>query len=143
MRIVEMTMADYDAFMELMKRIPEMQPREADSREAIARYLARNAGLSFAAWKGDTLVGCALCGHDGRRGYLQHVMVDPLHRGQGVAHRLVTRCLDGLEAIGILKTHIDVFVTNDLANSYWPRRGWQRRHDVHRYSFNRSADPNA
>jgi ribosomal protein S18 acetylase RimI-like enzyme len=125
-----------------MKRIPEMVIREADSREAVARYLERNPGLSFAAWDGETLIGCALCGHDGRRGYLQHVAVDRLYRGKGIAHDLVTECLDALEAIGIEKTHLDVFVANQAANVYWQRRGWQKRDDINRYSYNRSANPN-
>ncbi len=133
--------ADYDAFLDLMRRIPEMHLREADSRASIARYLERNPGFSFMAWEGDRLAGCALCGHDGRRGYLQHVMVDPAHRGRGLAHVLVTRCLDALEAVGILKTHIDVYVTNEGANRYWARRGWQKRNDIYRYSFSRSENP--
>ena len=83
------------------------------------------------------IIGCAMCGHDGRRGYLQHVIVEPEFRGRGIAHQMVTRCLEGLEAIGICKTHLDVFRTNDLANAYWTRRGWKRRDDIYRYSYNR------
>jgi ribosomal protein S18 acetylase RimI-like enzyme len=143
MRVAELTLDDYEAFLALIRRIPEMRLREADSREAIGRYLARNSGLSFAAWDGDELVGFALCGHDGRRGYMQHVAVDPRHRGQGIARQMVTRCLDGLAALGIMKTHMDVYGTNDYANAYWQRCGWQRRDDVYRYSLNRSTNPEA
>jgi N-acetylglutamate synthase len=143
MRITEMTISDYDAFMNLMRRTPEMHVREADSKEAIERYLLRNPGLSLLAWADGKLVACAMCGHDGRRGYLQHVVADPAYRGRGIAHELVTRCLDNLEGLGILKTHIDVFLTNNLANTYWSRRGWQKRDDVYRYSYNRSKNPNA
>jgi hypothetical protein len=32
---------------------------------------------------------------------------------------------------------------NDLANEYWLRRGWTKRCDIKRYSFNRSSDPNS
>jgi len=142
-RIAELIIEDYAAVMDLMRRTPEMQIRETDSREAIQKYLLRNPGLSFAAWDDAQLIGCAMCGHDGRRGYLQHVITDPGYRGRGIAHELVTRCLDRLEALGILKTHIDVFVTNDLANTYWLKRGWQRRDDIYCYSFNRSKNPNA
>jgi ribosomal protein S18 acetylase RimI-like enzyme len=143
MHIAEMTIDDYASLMGLMLRTPEMRVREADSMEAIEKYLLRNPGLSFMSWDGDKLAGCAMCGHDGRRGYLQHVITDPAYRGRGVAHSLVTRCLDQLEKLGIRKTHIDVFVTNDLANDYWQKRGWQKRNDVYRYSYNRSANPNA
>jgi ribosomal protein S18 acetylase RimI-like enzyme len=143
MRVAEMTIEDYEALMGLMTRTPEMRIREADSKEAIEKYLFRNPGLSFTAWDGDKIVGCAMCGHDGRRGYLQHVIVDASYRGHGIAHDLVTHCLDKLETLGILKTHIDVFTSNEVANTYWRRRGWQKRDDVYRYSHNRSQNPNA
>jgi ribosomal protein S18 acetylase RimI-like enzyme len=143
MRVAQMTIEDYGALMDLMTRTPEMRIREADSKEAIGKYLFRNPELSFTAWDGEKLVGCAMCGHDGRRGYLQHVIVDASYRGQGIAHSLVTNCLDALETLGILKTHIDVFTSNEIANTYWLRRGWQKRDDVYRYSYNRSQNPNA
>jgi N-acetylglutamate synthase len=142
MQIVAMTIRDYNSVMDLMMRTSGVSVRQADSLEGIEKYLLRNPGLSFVAKDNETLVGCAMCGHDGRRGYLHHVMVEPAFRDQGIAHRLITRCLDQLEAIGIYKTHIDVLTTNDIANSYWTKRGWQLRSDIYRYSFNRSADGN-
>lgn len=76
------------------------------------------------------------------RGYLHHVIVREDHRGRGIGHAMVTRCLDRLEEIGIAKTHIDVLVTNDLAKEFWRKRGWTRRDDIQRYSFNRSPNSN-
>jgi N-acetylglutamate synthase len=143
MTITELTIDRYDEVLALMKRTPGVAVREADSRDATARYLERNPGFSFIAEDETRIIGCAMCGHDGRRGYLQHVIVEEACRGRGIAQALVTRCLDRLEAAGILKTHLDVFVTNDLANGYWQRRGWKRRDDIHRYSFIRSMNPNA
>ena len=141
MKISELTLDRYDEVLALMTRTPGVSVREADSKDAAARYLARNPGLSFIAEEGG-VIGCAMCGHDGRRGYLQHVIVEESHRGRGIAHALVTRCLDRLEELGIVKTHIDAFVTNDLANDYWKRRGWMLRDDIHRYSFVRAANEN-
>jgi ribosomal protein S18 acetylase RimI-like enzyme len=143
MQLVEMTIGDYDAIMRLMTRTSGIVIRVVDSRENVEKFLLRNPGLSFVAWEGEVMVGCAMCGHDGRRGYLHHVVVEPTFRGQGIAHQLITRCLDRLESEGIFKTHIDVLTTNGVANNYWVKRGWQRRTDIHRYSYNRSADANA
>ncbi|RYF50335.1 MAG: GNAT family N-acetyltransferase [Cytophagaceae bacterium] len=143
MKISELTIHHYDEVMALFQRTPGVSVRDADSKDSTARYLARNPGLSFVAEEDGKIIGCAMCGHDGRRGYLQHVVVDPPHRGGGIAHDLVSRCLDGLEDAGIVKVHIDVLVTNDVANDYWTRRGWIRRDDIHRYSFNRSGNPEA
>jgi ribosomal protein S18 acetylase RimI-like enzyme len=132
----------YDDVMALMHHTSGVSIRDADSRSATERYLARNPGLSFLSIDGEQVVGCAMCGHDGRRGYLQHVVVDEAYRGRGIAHELVERCLAELHKIGIDKTHIDVFVDNDIANVYWPRRGWQLRKDIYRYSMNRSGRDN-
>ncbi len=143
MRVIEFAIERYDEWLALMKRTPGVTVRDADSRSAMARYLERNPGLSFVAEVDGKIVGCALCGHDGRRGYLQHVIVTPEHRRRGIANALVTRCLDELEKIGILKTHIDVFVTNEVGNAYWRRRGWRLRDDILRYSYIRSKSENA
>lgn len=142
MNISELTIDRFSEVLGLFRRTPGICVRDVDSLEATKRYLDRNPGLSFIA-ESDRVIGCAMSGHDGRRGYLQHVVVDEEHRGQGVAHELVSRCLSGLERCGIFKIHIDVLITNDLANGYWQRRGWMKRLDIHRYSMNLSSNPNA
>ncbi|MDB5983216.1 MAG: GCN5-related N-acetyltransferase [Pseudomonas sp.] len=137
-----MTMDDYDAVIELMKSTPGVSFRDADSRESTAKYLQRNPGLSFVAEVGGALGGCVMCGHDGRRGYLQHLVVLPQYRGQGIANALVERCLSELEELGILKCHLDVIKTNTSAASYWQHQGWHLRTDIDRYSFIRSGNEN-
>ena len=137
-----MTMADYDGVIALMHQTPGVSVREADSRDAIERYLLRNPGLSFVAEDGAALVGCIMSGHDGRRGYLQHLLVVPAYRERGVASALIEACLAGLESIGILKSHIDVLATNETGQRFWARRGWMLRTDLRRYSFVRSGGDN-
>jgi ribosomal protein S18 acetylase RimI-like enzyme len=138
-----MTLNDYDAVLDLMKRTPGVTVRDADSRESTARYLERNPGLSFVAELDGALAGCVMCGHDGRRGYLQHLVVAPEYRRQGLAASLVERCLSGLEQEGIVKCHLDVIKTNTAAAQYWSGQGWSLRTDIDRYSFIRSGDHNA
>lgn len=138
-----MTIADYDTVIDLMQRTPGVTVRDADSREATRRYLERNPGLSFVATAGDDTVGCIMSGHDGRRGYLQHLIVAPTHRRQGIANALVEHCLAGLDALGIAKSHVDVLKTNAGAHAYWASQGWQLRTDIDRYSFVRRGGSNA
>lgn len=142
MEIAEMTIDRYDAVLDLMRQTSGVAVRSADSREMTVRYLERNPGFSFVGLEGDDVVAYAMCGHDVRRGYLRHVIVLPEYRKRGIALALIEHCLSKLESIGIFKTHIDVFVENDLANEYWQRRGWVKRDDINRYLFNRSSDPN-
>lgn len=141
--IIPMQLTDYDAVMALMQQTPGVSIRAADSRDATARYLDRNPGLSFIAKVDDAIVGCIMSGHDGRRGYLQHLLVLPAHRRQGIARSLVEHCLAALALLGIDKSHVDVLKTNIAAQAWWQQAGWTRRDDTERYSLIRSGAPNA
>ncbi|WP_419901999.1 GNAT family N-acetyltransferase [Kiloniella sp.] len=117
--------------------------READSKAATARYLDRNPGLSFIAEIRGEIIGCVMCGHDGRRGYLQHLIVAPKARKQGLGEKLFQKCIDALADIGIDKTHIFVFKDNSLANTFWASKGWSLRQDINQYSYTYSGNENA
>ena len=138
-----MTIDDYDEVVELMKRTPGVTFRDADSRESTARYLRRNPSLSFIATIDGYTVGCIMSGHDGRRGYLQHLVVLAEHRRKGVANALVERCLSALEELGINKSHIDVLNENQTGIAYWESQGWKLRTDIKRYSMVRGGGTNA
>lgn len=138
-----MTIDDYDAVMALMQQTPGVSIRDADSPSGVARYLQRNPGLSAVAQHADGIVGCLMAGHDGRRGYLNHLVVHPDHRGQGLAAALVEYCMDGLQREGILKSHLDVLLTNASAQAFWEHAGWTRRTDILKYSLVRGDNQNA
>ncbi|HEY4373608.1 MAG TPA: GNAT family N-acetyltransferase [Burkholderiales bacterium] len=138
-----MTLADYGAVLGLMRETPGLSVRDADSREAVERYLARNPGLSFVAPADGGLAGCIMCGHDGRRGYLQHLVVRPAYRRQGLGGALVRHCVEALATLGIAKCHVDVLKSNAQAARYWAGRGWTLRTDIDRYSYIHGGDANA
>ena len=143
MKVREMTMDDYDEVIDMLRITPGITVREADSRNSTKRYLERNPGLSFVATIDDRIVGCVMCGHDGRRGYLQHLVVKPENRHQGIGKALFTACIDSLKKVGIDKTHLFVFKSNSLANAFWESNGWILRDEVNIYSYNVSPNENA
>ena len=142
MNIREMTINDYDDIIEMFRATPGITVREVDSRDTTKKYLERNPGLSFVAVENECVMGCVMCGHDGRRGYLQHLVVKPEHRHQGIGKALVTACTDSLKQIGISKTHIFVFKSNSLANTFWANNGWILRNEINMYSYNASSNEN-
>lgn len=130
MLIREMTSEDYDAVYALWQATEGLGLSDADSREAIARYLERNPGLSFIAVENEELLGTVLCGHDGRRGYLHHLAVARSHRGQGLGRRLAQRALAALQAVDIHKCHLFVIKSNAPALAFWEANEWQVRTDI-------------
>ena len=130
-----MTPADVEAVFELWHRSGEVLRGVGDDPAGVIRFLTRNPGLSQVVRAGGVLVAAALAGHDGRRGYLHHVVVDPGWRERGIGRAMVQRCLDHLVAEGIEKLSIDVIATNAAAAAFWTSLGWTRRDDLVRYSF--------
>lgn len=138
-----MQIADYQPVMRLWQACEGLSLRDADSAAGIERYLARNPGLSFVALEGERIVGSLMAGHDGKRGYIQHLAVDGQLRGQGVASRLVALCLQALLAEGIKKSHVHVLKNNRPGREYWQRRGWYERSEIVMYSFVNGDNDNA
>ena len=125
-----MSIADYDATLALWRRCEGLCVGEGDSRDEVRRFLRRNPGLSFVAEAGGRIIGAALCGHDGRRGFIYHLAVAPGHRRNGTGTRLVRACLRGLRACGLRKFHIVVFANNRAGQGFWERIGWTLRQDL-------------
>jgi|GEM_PF-1093227 len=112
---------DYDDVLALWEGCEGiwLHPRAGDGREDIARYLERNQGLSLAARVEGALAGAVLCGHDGRRGSLNHLAVAPAFRGQGIGRALVERCLAALGEQGIARCNILVVAGNEAGRQFW------------------------
>jgi len=113
--------------------VPGLGLSSADEPQALSAFFARNPGLSWGAFDGETLVASVLAGHDGRRGFLYHLAVAPSHRGLGFSTELMRRALEGLSACGIEKVHVLVLAHNEVGLGFWAaaaRRGWHRRADL-------------
>jgi ribosomal protein S18 acetylase RimI-like enzyme len=124
--IRKMSIRDYTEVSAFWARLPGLgiHLEDVDSRDYIKRYLARNPGLSFVARSAGQVIGAVLCGHDGRRGILYHLAVDPDYRLSGVGRDLINHCLRALAKAGINKCYIFIFSKNTKAKSFWRKIGW-------------------
>jgi N-acetylglutamate synthase len=122
----EFSISDYDAALQVWQRVEGLEIAEGDDREGAAQFLARNPGLSRVAVDGSAIVGVALCGHDGRRGHIYHLAVDPAYQGRGLGKRLLDECLDGLRTAGVQRVIILVADDNQRGAEFWKRYGWEK-----------------
>lgn len=129
--LIDFDIEHYDAVYALWEAADGVGVDESDSRESIERYLQRNAGLSLVAFADEQLIAAALCGHDGRRGYLSHVAVADSHRGQGLGRQIVEACLTRLQAQGINGCNIRLLENNHDGRHFWERVGfWKHNVEV-------------
>ena len=130
-----MQASDFDQASDLWRHCDGVGLRDSDSQAGLEAYFARNPGLSFVAELDGAIVGSLLAGHDGRRGYLQHLAVADAHRRRGIGSRLLELGIAALAAEGIDKTHVHVFGDNQGGREFWDRRGWQQRNEIQLYSW--------
>jgi len=127
--------SDHAAALRLWQETEGVGVSEADSFAGIQQFLTRNPSLSLVASAEDELVATILCGHDGRRGFIHHLVVAPAHRRRGLAKELVRRCLAALSTQGIAKCHLFVFRENVVGRVFWERLGGEERNALVMVSF--------
>ena len=123
--IREFSINDYDAVIELWQRVEGLEIAEGDDREGVAQFLARNRGLSRVATDRSAIVGVVLCGHDGRRGHIYHLAVDPAYQGRGLGKRLLDESLAELRRTGVKRVIIMVADDNPNGRQFWKRSGYE------------------
>lgn len=131
MNIRKMLIYDYDKVYALWMSCSGMGLNNLDdSKDGIERFIKRNPDTCFVAENGDELIGVIMVGNDGRRGYIYHTDVDPQHRKQGIASRLVEAAMDALKKCGINKCALVVFERNENGNAFWEKLGFTVREDL-------------
>ncbi len=135
MNITPMKADDHTEVFALWTAVMPQTLSADDEQASLARFLARNPGLSLVARSDGALVGAVLCGHDGRRGFLYHMAVSPAFRRSGVARSLAREALTRLGDEGIDKCHIFVETNNSAAQNAWSSMCWNRRDDLYVYAM--------
>lgn len=131
MKIRSMNLSDYEMIYQLWLSCAGMGLNDLDdSKEGIERFLNRNPKTCFVAEEGQRIIGVIIAGNDGRRGYIYHTAVDPDHRHQLIATRLVNEAVEALRSLGINKVALVVFSDNSDGNAFWEKNGFTKREDL-------------
>ena len=131
-----MTLEDYENVHALWMKIKGFAIRSIDdSKEGVERFLNSNPGISVVAEEDGKIVGAILCGHDGRRGCMYHVCVDPEYRLKGIGKSMVVFAMEALRKEKINKVSLIAFTKNDVGNAFWKEIGWTGRKDLNYYDF--------
>jgi ribosomal protein S18 acetylase RimI-like enzyme len=100
--IREFCMEDYDSLIKLWdySNLP-YKPKGRDRRDRIGYELKEANALFFVAVVEGKLVGSVFGTHDGRKGWINRLVVAPEFQRRGIARMLVTRVEEVLSALGI------------------------------------------
>jgi ribosomal protein S18 acetylase RimI-like enzyme len=96
-----------------------------DDDEGLRTFAKRNPGTFLVAHQGDAVVGSAMGGWDGRRGWIYHVATSPEVRRTGLATRLVGEVEAKLAAQGARRVDLLVREGNDGGATFWRSLGYE------------------
>jgi ribosomal protein S18 acetylase RimI-like enzyme len=116
--------ADEPAVADLWGRIFAHDPPRNEPRAVIARKLRVQPDLFLVAEDAGRLLGTAVAGFDGVRGWVHHLAVEPGARRRGLGRRLMGEAERRLAALGCVKLNLQVRAGNEAALRFYQRLGY-------------------
>lgn len=126
--IREATAAHEDAAVALWAEAGLTRPWNPP-REDFARAIAGSTSTVLVAIDGDALVGTAMIGADGHRGWMYYLAVAASHRGQGLGRQLVRESEQWL-AVHAPKVQLMVRGDNAAVIDFYIALGYERQDTV-------------
>jgi len=97
-----------------------------DPVKDVARKLTVQPELLLIGEANGTLIGTAMAGYDGHRGWLYYLAIAPEHRRRGHARALVAAACDRLRALGCPKVELMVRESNTRSRDFYGSVGFAR-----------------
>ena len=115
--------ADIDTVVALWQRCGLTRPWN-DPHADIALARRDSNSTILVGRDGDAIVASARVGHDGHRGWVYYVAVDPDRRARGLGRAIMAAAEDWLRKAGILKLQLLVRRDNAQANAFYSSLGF-------------------
>jgi ribosomal protein S18 acetylase RimI-like enzyme len=116
--------ADEPGVIALWREVFPDEPGHNEPVAVIRRKLAVQRELFLVARDGGAVVGTAMAGYDGHRGWIYTVAVHPSHRRRGVGAALLRRSEEALLALGCPKVNLQVRATNAGVVAFYRKLGY-------------------
>lgn len=96
-----------------------------DPDEDLQRALRGSDSTVLAYLRDTDLVGTAMVGHDGHRGWVYYLAVAERERRSGIGRDLMRACEDWVSARGVPKLQLVVRTDNEAVRAFYERLGYE------------------
>ena len=130
---------DYDSLIDLWRNAgPGIGISASDSLPELTKKMKAAPELFLVAipTDGNTIVGSAIGGYDGRRGLIYHLAVSPHLRNSGLGSKLLAEVEKRLSEMGCKKAYLLVKRGNPALETYYEKRDWVAMDDIRLYGKN-------
>ena len=116
---------DRPGVIALWERVfPDDPPHNAPAKVFDAK-LAMRDDMLFVATDAGAVIGTAMAGYDGHRGWLYTVAVAPDRRRRGIGAALVHHAVDALRTAGCTKVNLQIRATNTAVRGFYESLGFE------------------
>lgn len=95
-----------------------------DPKRDIERKLAEHPELFLVGEDGNAVVGTAMAGYDGHRGWVYYLAIDPAAQGRGFGRMLMEHAEQLLLALGCAKINLQLRRGNDATAAFYRGLGY-------------------
>jgi ribosomal protein S18 acetylase RimI-like enzyme len=117
--------SDETAVVELWREVFPDSPAWNRPETDIQRKLSVQRELFLVATVGTQLVGSAMAGYDGHRGWVYYVAVSPRYRRQGIGTELMRSVEERLARLGCPKLNLQVRASNQEVVAFYKRLDYE------------------
>lgn len=124
MEIVAYSSEHHDGVVALWREAFHYDEPRNEPDAVIGVKLAVQPELFFVAVEGGQVIGTALSGFDGHRGWVHRVAVVPQYRLKGIGRALMKHVEEALTALGCAKLNLQVRTDNHEVVSFYKALGY-------------------
>jgi ribosomal protein S18 acetylase RimI-like enzyme len=117
--------SDETAVVKLWREVFPNSPAWNCAETDIWRKLSVQRELFLVATVGTQLVGSAMAGYDGHRGWVYYVAVSPRYRRQGIGTALMRSVEERLALLDCPKLNLQVRASNEEVIAFYRRLGYE------------------
>jgi len=139
--IREYRIEDYDDLINLWKEADLVhRPKGRDRRDKIEKELRQNTSIFLVAELNGELIGSVFGSHDGRKGWINRLAVDPDFRKKDIARKLVYKAEKRLDELGIDIIACLIEGWNKESMKVFEKLGYEKYSDVAYYTKRKNWD---
>jgi ribosomal protein S18 acetylase RimI-like enzyme len=124
MTIEELSFDDRSVAADLWAEVDLTRPWN-DPAADFDRALAGPTSTVLGLRREGKLIGTAMVGHDGHRGWVYYLAVSPAHQRRGLGAELISAAEDWLRSVGAVKVQLMVRHTNHRTKSFYAGLGYE------------------
>lgn len=121
----QFTLNDFEAVIDLWLRAGITLSR-SDTVEGIAEKLKRDSELFFVVEENGTIIGAVMGSYDGRRGWMNHLAVDPAYQGNNFGRKIIEELEKRLKKIGCEKLNLLIEKDNEQVKGFYEKIGYKQ-----------------